>query len=197
METKEELHKYWKNPDADNDPLSYLDNETTLLRSKYLHKIVSKYFGIDVKVLEIGSNVGRNMNYLFSKGYKNLTGIEITETAVEIMSQRYRDCYENMVIINRPIEDVIKSFPDNEFDLVFTMAVLEHIPKESEWIFKEIERISKNILTIEDERNSTWRHCPRNYKKIFTQLKQLEHERCSHAEGFYQGFKMRLFTNEK
>lgn len=194
MKTKEELQEYWKNPDADNSPMGYLDNGITILRSDYLYKVISKYFSINAKILELGSNVGRNLDYLFEKGYTNLTGIEINKTAIAIMSEAYPECYQGIKVISGSIEDNIKSLKDKEFDLVFTMAVLEHIPKESEWTFNEMVRISKNILTIEDEKTSGWRHLPRNYKKVFSQLKQKECERLGRAEGFYRGFRMRLFN---
>lgn len=194
MKTKEELQEYWKNPDADNNPMGYLDNGTTMLRSECLHEIVSKHFDINAKILELGSNVGRNLDYLFEKGYTNLTGVEINKTATMIMSIAYPECYQSIKVVSGSIEDNIKSFKDNEFDLVFVMAVLEHIPQESEWIFNEMVRISKNILTIEDEKTVSWRHLPRNYKKVFSQLKQTEHERLGHKEGFYRGFRMRLFN---
>ena len=194
MKTKEVLQEYWKNPDAENSPLGYLDNEITILRSKFLYEIVSKHFDIRANILEIGSNVGRNLNYLYQKGYTNLKGIEINSQAVELMSKKYSECYKNIKIFSVPIEESIQYATTNQFDLTFTMAVLEHLPEESKWVFKEMERISRNVLTIEDEKTSSWRHFPRNYKKIFNQLRQVESKRLGRAEGFYRGFKMRLFN---
>ena len=194
MKTKEELQEYWKNPDTDNNPLDYLDNGITIPRSDYLYKVISKYFGINAKILELGNNVGRNLDYLFEKGYTSLSGIEINKTAIAIMSEAYPECYQSIKVISGSIEDNIKSFKDKEFDLVFTMAVLEHIPQESEWVFNEMVRISKNILTIEDEKTSSWRHLPRNYKKVFSQLEQKDCERLGRKEGFYRGFRMRVFN---
>jgi hypothetical protein len=53
------------------------------------------------------------------------------------------------------VEDVVKSFGDRTFDLVFTMAVLEHIHTTSEWVFEEIVRITNRyVVTIEDERGT-------------------------------------------
>jgi SAM-dependent methyltransferase len=69
-----------QNPnDKNNNPEGYLDNEITLRRSKYLYEVISKHFTTDVKILELGSNVGRNLNYLYERGYKNLTGVEIAK----------------------------------------------------------------------------------------------------------------------
>ena len=82
-----------------------------------------------------------------------------------------------IIIHNQAIEDVIKGFKDDAFDVVFTMAILQHIHPKSEWIFSEIVRITKSFLIIrEAEGYISWRHFPRNYKKIFERLgmKQIE-----------------------
>ena len=80
-------------------------------------------------------------------------------------------------IHDRSIEEIISSFKDNAFDIVYTMAVLQHIHPASEWVFSEIVRITKSFLiTMEGEDYVSWRHFPRDYKKIFESLgmKQVE-----------------------
>ncbi len=194
-----EIHEYWKNPnDKNNDPYGYLDNEITLLRSKYLYEIISKHFTTDAKILELGSNVGRNLNYLYERGYKNLTGIEINENAVGIMKEKYPECIKNIFVVLNTIERTLRSsFSKNQFDLIFTMAVLEHIHKDAEWIFGRMVRISKNIITIEDETSKSWRHFPRNYETIFGEdMKQIAVQRCGKFNGLSERFVMRLFTEE-
>ena len=54
------------------------------------------------------------------------------------------------------LENALKRCPSNHFDLVFTMAVLEHIHKDSECIFSEIKRITKKyiICTTKPRRSS-------------------------------------------
>ncbi len=77
------------------------------------------------------------------------------------------------------------------------MAVLEHIHYKSNWIFNEMIRISKYILTIEDELSISDRHFPRNYKKIFSNnMTQIFYEDCSYIKGFNKGFKTRLFKKD-
>jgi|GEM_PF-2464290 hypothetical protein len=85
------------------------------------------------------------------------------------------------------------------FDLVYTMAVLEHIHDESEFIFSHITRITRKILiTIEDEGGISWRHFPRNYKKIFENLgmKQIEeiNFKKTRVPGIKKEFFGRVFT---
>jgi SAM-dependent methyltransferase len=104
-------------------------------------------------------------------------GIEINKDAVELLKKSYPEMARKIIIHNQAIEDVIKGFKDDAFDVVFTMAILQHIHPKSEWIFSEIVRITKSFLIIrEAEGYISWRHFPRNYKKIFERLgmKQIE-----------------------
>lgn len=127
---------------------------------------MKRYSNSNPNILEIGCNVGQNLNYLFSAGFDKLTGIEISEDAVVLMKKSYPRMAKNAKIINKPVEDAIGTFKENEFDIVFTMAVLEHIHPDSDFIFPEMARITNRyLITIEDERWVSWRHFPRNYKK--------------------------------
>jgi len=157
---------------------------------------MQRYANPNASVLEIGCNVGRNLNYLFVAGFRRLSGVEISETAVGLLKQSHPEMARHAKICNMSIEEVIKEFSDGEFDVVFTMAVLEHIHTESEWIFAEMVRITNDVLiTIEDERGLTWRHFPRNYKKIFASpgVKQIEELNCSEVDGLGSDFSARVF----
>ncbi|MDP3787110.1 MAG: class I SAM-dependent methyltransferase [Candidatus Omnitrophota bacterium] len=166
---REELQEYWRAPyDGKNIPSEYLKDRE---RSIFLLNLAKRYIEEGQKVLEIGCNVGRNLNELFLSGFYDLSGVEISKNAVEMMRKAYPDMAGKIKIYNGAVESFIEDFKDNSFDLVFTMAVLEHIPTESEFIFSHMARIAKkNLITIEDERGLSWRHFPRNYKKIFEKL---------------------------
>jgi len=76
------------------------------------------------------------------------------------------------------------------------MAVLEHIPTESEFIFGEMCRITRHLLiTIEDEQGISWRHFPRNYQRVFESLglKQIEEINCVKVSGLGEDFIARVF----
>jgi len=189
-----ELHQYWRRPWGCNLPQYYLEGK---IRSQFLVEIIKKYAKPNAGILEIGCNVGRNLNYLFLAGFKKLEGIEISENAVHLLKKFYPEMARNAIIHNAPVERIIKNFRDNEFDVVFTMAVFEHIHTDSEWIFPEVARITKDILiTIEDEIGFlSWKHFPRNYKKVFETLgmKQIEEFNCSAIDGLGSNFFARIF----
>ena len=109
------------------------------------------------------------------------------------MKQIFPEVAENTEIYVDAIENVIIDFEDEQFDTVYTMAVLEHIHPESEWIFPEIARITgNNLITIEDERRESWNHVRRTYKDIFKKI-GLNHVAASKPKGLPPGFKARVF----
>jgi len=95
----------------------------------------------DLKILEVGTNVGSQLRVLESQGFKNLTGIEVQDYAVEEAKSLSPNL--NFVVgsaLNLPFED-------NSFDLVFTSGVLIHInPKDLKKVLSEICRVSKRYV---------------------------------------------------
>ncbi len=137
-------------------------------------------------ILEIGCNTGRNPIHLSQAGYRELAAVEISEAAIRLFRDSYPEVARHSDIHNAPVESVIERFPDNAFDLVFTMAVLEHIHTESEGIFPEVARITEDLLiTIEDESGVSERHFPRNYREVFEPLglRQIERLGCGGRRG--------------
>lgn len=193
---REELFRYWTSPhDGKNMPTEYLKCRE---RSVFLLNLIEKYISKDDKILEIGCNVGRNLNELFCTGFNNLSGIEISKNAIEMMKEAYPEMAGRIEVYNDSVESLIQDFKDNSFDLVFTMAVLEHIHTDSEFIFSEMVRITKKTLvTVEDERGLSWRHFPRNYKRVFEDLgmRQIEEIGCRKVKvpGLSRNFFARVF----
>ncbi|MDQ0159586.1 class I SAM-dependent methyltransferase [Alkalibacillus salilacus] len=185
----EEIHDYWKNESL---PEHYLRHSG---RSELLYNHINKYIDESKQVLEIGCNLGRNLNYLYENNYKKLTGIEISEEAINQLKKYHPHLIDHGEIIHSSVENIIEELPTNQYDLVFTMAVLEHIHPDSEWIFKEIARITDAyLMTIEAEKSEHWRIFPRNYKEIFEELgfKQIEEGKCGKNVGL-QAYTIRVF----
>ena len=96
-------------------------------------------------------------------------------------------------------ETLIPTLCDKAYDLTLTMAVLEHIHTESEWLFEHVARISGTwLLTIEDEEGRSWRHFPRNYQPIFEGFgfRQVKHERLNGEQHGLKKFQARLFRRQ-
>jgi SAM-dependent methyltransferase len=199
--SRAELHDYWRNPpDAGNFPSDYIDGGD---RSPYLVDLVQRYVGEagrETRILEIGCNVGRNLEALRAAGFAHLTGIEINANALALLRERFPDLGKTAELRNEPVEDAIRKIDDGEFDVVYTMAVLEHIHSDSEWVFAEIARVTRRVLiTIEDEQGFSARHFPRSYDRVFTRLgmEQIESRECTDIEGLGGGFYARVFRSSR
>lgn len=191
QKSRDELQNYWKHPDAMNEATGYFQGRE---RSEFLVSLVRRYLKPDASVIELGCNVGRNLHYLWQAGYRNLSGIEINDDAIKKMKEGYPDM--KPTVYQGTIEDRIKEL--KEYDLVFTMAVLEHIHRDSESVFSEIARLAKKyLITIEDEKNVSERHFPRNYKNIFEGLglRQIYEKHLSQKEGLNAKFYARIFSS--
>jgi len=196
----EEIYNYWKNPyDGHNTLEDYMEKEITIRRSKLILNIFNK-FGIDKdkSILELGCNIGRNLNFLYKNDYKNLTGIDIRKEAIDTLKIIYPEMGTNIELYVSPIENIIGDLSD--YDIIFTLAVLEHIHTDSEWIFKKIYNLTKDkLILIEDEKKLSWRHYPRQYKDIFESygMKQMYEYNCSEEDGLDNNFYVRVFEKVK
>ena len=197
--SREEILKFWENPidkfeKESNQPTNYLRGEK---RSKFLTGLIKEYLPLDSRILEIGCNVGRNLKYLYDAGYINLNGIEINKEAIDLMKITYPVMFKNIVVTNSLVEGIIPDISDNSYDLIFTMAVLEHIHYDSEFILSDIARVAmKYIITVEDEKTA-WsnRHFPRNYKEVFENdvWKQVYEVNCKEIDIFDDRYWVRVF----
>jgi SAM-dependent methyltransferase len=177
--TLDEAHSFWRKPDKMNRPSTYIPPRG---RSEFLLEKVRHHGPPNPRILEIGCNVGRNLDCLFQNGFENLEAIEINPGAVKLLRKTFPAMAEKVTIHNASVEDTIKKLGDARFDVVYSMAVLEHIHEESRWIFPEVVRITKDVLiTIEDEGGVTPLHFPRNYREVFEPLgmRQVEKIECN------------------
>ena len=173
-----DVREYWKNPGGGNEPIDYWGH---IERSEFLHRFIDGIIPEDIDIVELGCNCGRNVFYLNDKGF-NVTGMDINPDAVAFN--------QGLPIWCQSIEDYFKTNP--KADMYFSMAVLEHLPKESEWIFKEMAK-ADYVLTIEDEKSDSGVCFPRDYKKIFESLgmEELKHE--TNDDFFVTRYEARLF----
>ncbi len=96
---------------------------------------------LDVRILEVGSNIGNQLLCLQKAGFTNLYGIELQAYAVEISKNRTK----NINIIQGSAFDI--PYKDEYFDIVFTSGVLIHIaPQDINNVLDEIYRCSKRFI---------------------------------------------------
>src|SRR5262249_36171990 len=110
---------------------------------------------------------GRNLAYLHDNGYPRVEGIEISPHAVEMLRKTYPQLADVTIHLG-PAADLLPKLPDDGYDLVFTMAVLEHIHPGQSAVFAEIVRVGRSVLAIEPRRDSSHRSFPWDVPKEFT-----------------------------
>ena len=138
-------------------------------RSQTIINMLSPFVRKEDSILEIGCNLGRNLNHLWQSGYKKLRGMEISERAVERLRVGYPSL-SGITIDVGPAEVSIQELGDRSVDVVFTMATLEQLHPDSGYLFKEIGRVArKYVLAIEprDGHRSHFQY-PWDMKEEFT-----------------------------
>lgn len=142
MEQKE----YWNNV-----------SETKQFSTPFQIDEFSKYVKKDDVILDVGCGYGRTLNELYTKGYKNLIGIDFSKGMIE-RAKKINSDIDFRVMNNSKID-----LPDNSVDSVILLAVLTCIveDKEQENLVSEIYRVLKkggaiyinDFLLNNDERN--------------------------------------------
>jgi pseudaminic acid biosynthesis-associated methylase len=95
----------------------------------------------NLKILEIGCNMGNQLGLLQKMGFKYLYGIELNEKVAEKASKRTK----GINIKQGTVFDI--PYDDQEFDMVFTSGVLIHIaPENIKKAISEINRCSKKYI---------------------------------------------------
>jgi len=168
--TQGEAQNYWTAPpDEKNAPGRYASAD--IERSASLLALLDRLVKKDAAILEIGCNAGRNLNHLYNNGFANLSAIEISPAAIAHFGKTFPDTVKAVDVKIGPLEQILPTIPDKRFDVLFSMAVMMHIHPDSAFVFSHMVRVSKIVLAIEDERESTsTRHFGRNYREIFEAL---------------------------
>ncbi len=103
---------------------------TFLLRKKFIVDLIPKFIE-NGRILEIGCSYGLMLRKLTDLGWKDLTGIELSENAANI-------CKKNgFNVICSSVEDI--QFPARSFDVIIMSMVLEHLADP----FLMLEKIEK------------------------------------------------------
>ena len=149
MEQKEQL-RFWK--ETYTDEYMQRNSEFDLKLGLQGWNIITKNVqGRIEHILECGSNIGRNINFLnhiYPDAQKSI--IEVAEKPFQVVTSRYQLEHS----FNGPLLE--SNMPRNYFDLVFTNSVLIHIhPDEVLANMKRMYEYSKNYILIAEYFNRT------------------------------------------
>lgn len=117
-------------------------------------------FDRDMKVLEVGSNIGNQLLCLQKAGFNRLYGIELQSYAVELSKSRTK----SINIIEGCAFDI--PFKDGFFDLAFTSGLLIHIaPADISKVLDEMYRCTRQYI---------W--CTEYYADVYTEVHYQGHD---------------------
>ncbi|SFK74077.1 Methyltransferase domain-containing protein [Halogranum rubrum] len=150
-------HHGWANRSGDFSPAYYAEigpNEV----SETLVTVFEHFAPDDPAILEIGCSSGRHLAHLLDHGYEDLTGIDLNDESFEVMAEYHPQLAETGTFLAGAIEDLLPEFPDDKFDVVYSVETLQHVHPDDEWVFEEVARVSSDIvITAENEGNSPQR----------------------------------------
>jgi len=108
-------------------------------RRKYSPELeeLKSYIKAGEKVLDLGCGTGR-LYEIFKDKNIDYTGIDFSENLIKIAKEKYGDRFIVGDILSLP-------FPDKNFDSIWSIAVLHHIPSDElrKRVLTEIKRILK------------------------------------------------------
>ena len=103
----------------------------------------------DSPVLDIGCNVGRNLEYLRRAGFHDLTGVDVSPYAFQFTEKHYPELAGQMSFYQAKIQDIIPHIEGTGW-LVVSSAVLLHIqPTSRVPVWEWIEHHADHVIMLE------------------------------------------------
>ena len=146
-----ELAAKWWDKDGEFRPLHQINP----LRVDFIEERSSVE---DKKVLDVGCGGGILAEALSELG-ANVTGIDASENTIGVAKSHSRSIGSDVIYIQNTIEEFISSHPNEKFDVITCLEMLEHVPSPNE-IIKSCSNLLKedgNIFFSTINRN------PRSY----------------------------------
>jgi pseudaminic acid biosynthesis-associated methylase len=129
----------WRGKFGDDYTSRNLPDDEVIAELAVCFATILQWTGPVESICEVGANVGRNLEAIQRLTKARLVGLEPNESA---RSQLVFDAVDGALGSRLP-------FGDGEFDLVFTVGVLIHIPTESiESAIDELVRVSGRWLLV-------------------------------------------------
>jgi ubiquinone/menaquinone biosynthesis C-methylase UbiE len=100
------------------------------VQKRLLYMLEKLHFEKNLKILDCGCGKGQYVNFLYENGFKNLSGIDISDTAIDKIKKQYNS--SNFIEGN--ICKLDKYYSNNSFDVVVCFDVLYHLTNDQDFI---------------------------------------------------------------
>ncbi len=145
--------QYWADG-AQNHPIENYENTRQTWFTRFLFDYFILYtdtYKFDkkkLKILEVGCNTGKNLNYLKNKGFTNLTGIDINQEAINYGKELRGDYIK---FKQGDCRSLLDDMNDNSFDFVYSIGCLININNYMK-VAKNMTRISSNLVMFKEKK---------------------------------------------
>jgi SAM-dependent methyltransferase len=96
---------------------------------------------LNTSILDMGCNVGRHLNHLHERGYRNLRGVDFSSTAIAQMATRYPQMRATSEIYQMSFQRFLRSI-DDPVDVAYTRGATFELVHPS---FPLIERLCAKV----------------------------------------------------
>lgn len=147
----EDVRRRWANRSGEFSP-DYYAHRGPDDTSEAIRVLLDRSVDRDASVLELGCSSGRHLAHLHAAGFRDLTGIEVNDDAIDVMTEMYPDVAAAGTFHIDAMENVLEGFEDDAFAAVYSVETLQHVHPDSDWVFAELARITDTLLiTVENE----------------------------------------------
>jgi len=114
---------------------------------------------LNTSILDMGCNVGRHLNYLHERGYRNLRGVDFSSTAIAEMTTRYPQMRATSTIYEMPFQKFLKSI-DDPVDVAYTRgATFELVHPSFPLIERLCARVRRHVVLALQESGHYYPRC--------------------------------------
>ncbi|HEV7807758.1 MAG TPA: class I SAM-dependent methyltransferase [Solirubrobacteraceae bacterium] len=166
----ERCRRYWAtrtSDGADNRPVDYARKPVAIV--DLLHDFWTPEVSVDDEILELGCNVGANLERLRQLGYRRLRGAEINANALAELPRHFPELAADVGLLQGSFEELLATLEAGSVHVVFTMAVLLHLHPQSDFVFDEMVRIAGRYVCVVEAESATLPYIfARDYGRVFT-----------------------------
>lgn len=97
-------------------------------RSTIYLDLIDEHTDADFHILDVGCNCGRHLNALFGRGYRKLTGVDISKNALALMGEWFPDLCAYAKLNHATFEEFFTRQDDLSYDCTITYgATIENV----------------------------------------------------------------------
>lgn len=117
----------------------------------------------DAPILDLGCNVGRHLNDLYKRGFRNLTGVDAMGSALERMKTEFPEMASSTRTHHDLFQRFLRNQPDRAFDVLYSHGATIELVHPSFDIVRHMCRVSCNYIVLMINEAS-----PHIYQRLWT-----------------------------